>query len=106
MTKHQRVLRSQSLLLLILLTTICAHASDAAHLDRKGERWAAATLRKMTLEEKVGQMILAWAKTQFLNVESPQFLQLSDDMRRFHVMDLYRELLSQQLPTLEHPRPN
>ncbi len=41
------------------------------HLDRKGERWAAATLRKMTLEEKIGQMIVVWAKVQFMNVGEP-----------------------------------
>ena len=28
----------------------------------------------MTLEEKIGQMIMVWAKVQFLNPESPEYL--------------------------------
>ena len=63
----------------------CAIAAPPVHLDRKGERWAAATLRKMTLEEKVGQMIVVWAKVQFLNPESPEYLELRDEMTKYHV---------------------
>jgi beta-N-acetylhexosaminidase len=63
----------------------CAFAAPPVHLDRKGERWAAATLRKMTLEEKIGQMIMVWAKVQFLNPESPEFLELRDEMTKYHV---------------------
>jgi beta-N-acetylhexosaminidase len=67
------------------MTAQCAVAAPPVHLDRKGERWAAATLRKMTLEEKVGQMIVVWAKVQFLNPESPEYLQLRDEMEKYHV---------------------
>ena len=63
----------------------CTVAAPPVHLDRKGERWAAATLRKMTLEEKVGQMIVVWAKVQFLNPESPEYLELRDEMTKYHV---------------------
>ena len=62
-----------------------ALAAPPIHLDRKGERWAAATLRKMTLEEKIGQMIVVWAKVQFLNPESPEYLELRDEMAKYHV---------------------
>jgi len=65
-----------------MFATILAQGAVAAppvHLARKGERWAAATLRKMTLEEKVGQMIVVWAKVQFLNPESPEYLELRDE---------------------------
>ena len=63
----------------------CAVAAQPVHLDRKGERWATATLHKMTLEEKIGQMFMVWAKVQFLNNESPEYLQLRDDINRYHV---------------------
>jgi beta-N-acetylhexosaminidase len=63
----------------------CAVAASPVHLDRKGERWAAATLHKMTLEEKVGQMIVVWAQVQFLNPESPEYLELRDEMTKYHV---------------------
>ena len=62
-----------------------AVAEPPVHLDRKGERWAQATLRKMTLEEKIGQMFMVWAKVQFLNPESPEYLQLRDEMAKYHV---------------------
>jgi beta-N-acetylhexosaminidase len=63
----------------------CVFAAPPVHLDRKGERWAQTTLRKMTLEEKVGQMMMVWAKIQFLNPESPEFLELRDEMTKYHV---------------------
>ena len=58
-------------------------AMDAApvHLDRKGERWAAATLHKMSLEEKIGQMIMPWARIEFMNVNNPDYLLLREEMR-------------------------
>jgi beta-N-acetylhexosaminidase len=63
----------------VWLSALCAVAAPAVHLDRKGERWASTTLRKMTLEEKIGQMIMVWAKVRFLNVDSPEYLQLRDE---------------------------
>lgn len=57
----------------------------AVHLDRKGMRWAEKTLRKMSIEEKVGQMIMVWAKVQFFNADNPDYLQLRDDMGKYHV---------------------
>jgi beta-N-acetylhexosaminidase len=71
-----------------MITAMIAQSALAAppvHLDRKGERWAAATLHKMTLEEKVGQMIVVWAQVQFLNPESPEYLELRDEMTKYHV---------------------
>ena len=62
-----------------------AATSPAIHLDRKGERWAKRTLHNMSLEEKMGQMIMVWAKAQFLNVDSPEYLQLRDEMAKYHV---------------------
>jgi hypothetical protein len=37
----------------------------------------------MTLEEKIGQMIMAWTHVQFLNVESPEYLQMQEEMRTY-----------------------
>jgi len=42
-------------------TALTLFAAPPVHLDRKGEHWADATLRKMSLEEKIGQMIMPWA---------------------------------------------
>jgi len=63
-------------------------SSDLAgpiHLDRAGEKWAAKTLRKMTVEQKVGQMLMPWARVQFMNVNSPDYALLRDNLRKYHL---------------------
>jgi beta-N-acetylhexosaminidase len=55
------------------------------HLTRDGERWADRTLRKLTLEEKVGQVFMIWCRASFLNVESPEYLQWRDAMQKYHI---------------------
>jgi beta-N-acetylhexosaminidase len=55
------------------------------HLTRAGEKWAEKTLRKLTPEEKVGQVFMIWCRAGFLNVASPEYVQLLDDMRKYHV---------------------
>jgi beta-N-acetylhexosaminidase len=55
------------------------------HLDRDGEKWAEKTLRQMSLEEKIGQLFMIWVRAQFMNAESPDYLQLRDTMRKYHV---------------------
>ena len=81
-------------LALVLLTAflICpALAKDKyqpvgpVHLDRDGEKWAEKTLRKLSPEEKVGQLFMIWVRAEFLNVANPEYLQLRDTMRKYHV---------------------
>jgi beta-N-acetylhexosaminidase len=55
------------------------------HIDRDGEKWAKKTLRKMSVEEKVGQLFMIWTRAEFLNVNSPAYLQLRDSMNKYHV---------------------
>src|ERR1700758_2496192 len=73
------------LVIVVFLNSPGASAASPVRLNREGERWASTTLHKMTLEEKVGQMIMVWARVQFLNVESPEYLELREDMRKYHV---------------------
>src|SRR6476620_10271953 len=54
-------------------------------LDRDGEKWAQKTLRKLSLEEKVGQLFMMWVRAEFLNINSPEYLQLRDTMNKYHV---------------------
>jgi beta-N-acetylhexosaminidase len=51
----------------------------------RGDRWAERTLRKLTVEEKVGQVFMIWCRASFLNVESPEYLDWLDSMRKYHV---------------------
>jgi beta-N-acetylhexosaminidase len=55
------------------------------HLDREGEKWAEKTLRKLSPEEKVGQLLMIWVRAEFLNVNSPEYLQLRDTMNKYHI---------------------
>ena len=55
------------------------------HLDKAGEKWAQKSLKKMSLEQKVGQMFMIWSHAQFLNVNNPEYLALRDTMRKYHL---------------------
>jgi len=70
---------------LLAMIAVAYSAAAPIHLDRKGDRWATATLRKMSLEEKIGQMIMPWARIEFMNTESPDYLALREEMRKYHV---------------------
>ncbi|HZQ67784.1 MAG TPA: glycoside hydrolase family 3 N-terminal domain-containing protein [Terriglobales bacterium] len=59
-----------------------------AHLDHDGRKWAEHTLRKMSLEEKVGQVFMIWVRAQFMNVDNPDYLQLRDTIRKYHIGSL------------------
>jgi beta-N-acetylhexosaminidase len=74
---------------LILLSTAFAREKyqrpGPVHLTHAGEKWAEKTLRKLTLEEKIGQVFMIWCRASFLNVENPEYLQLLDDMKKYRV---------------------
>src|SRR5208283_4318988 len=80
--------------LCLLLSTVMpefAHAKDdfqkptPVHLDKQGERWARESLKKMSLEQKIGQMFMIWSQAQFMNVDSPEYIRLRDTMRKYHL---------------------
>ncbi|HXJ86285.1 MAG TPA: glycoside hydrolase family 3 N-terminal domain-containing protein [Candidatus Binatia bacterium] len=49
------------------------------------DKWAEKTLRKLSVEERVGQLFMVWCRASFLNVESPEYLQLREAMEKYHV---------------------
>ncbi|MGZ7075366.1 MAG: glycoside hydrolase family 3 protein [Candidatus Angelobacter sp.] len=56
------------------------------HLDHDGEKWAQKTLKKLSLEEKVGQMfMIRLAMPQFVNIKNPDYLQWLDQIKRYHL---------------------
>jgi beta-N-acetylhexosaminidase len=79
------------LLVLLALFLAPAFAKDKfqrpgpIHLDRNGEKWAEQTLRKMSTEEKIGQLFMIWVRAQFMNANSPDYLQLRDTMNKYHI---------------------
>jgi len=58
---------------------------EPVHLDHDGEKWANKTLRKLSLEEKIGQMFMVRAPAEFLNLASPDYIQLRDSIQKYHV---------------------
>ena len=62
-----------------------ASAAVPVHLDCKGEKWAASTLHTDAQEERSGRSSTVWARARFLNVESPEYLQMQEEMRAYHV---------------------
>ena len=84
--------RQISLLCVLFCTLVCSsfgkekyRQPGPVHLDREGERWAQRTLRKLTLEEKVGQLFVVWVRAEFLNINAPEYLQLRDSIRKYHL---------------------
>jgi beta-N-acetylhexosaminidase len=56
------------------------------HLDHDGEKWAQKTLKKLSLEEKVGQMfMIRIAMPQFVNLKNPDYLNWLDQIARYHL---------------------
>jgi beta-N-acetylhexosaminidase len=77
-------------LLLFLLVSYCAAgdrkpAPGPLRLDKDGEKWALKTLKKMSVEQKVGQMFMIWSRAEFYNVNSPEYLKMADALRKFHI---------------------
>jgi len=85
------MLRLVSAFLLLLSISLPGFAKEKfqhagpIYLDHGGEKWAEKTLRKLSLEEKVGQVFMVWVRAEFLNVNSPEYLELRDTMNKYHV---------------------
>src|SRR5271154_4075571 len=85
------MIRAAAVFLMLLSISLPALAKEKyqkagpIHLDRDGEKWAEKTLRKLSLQEKVGQLFMIWVRAEFLNVESPEYLQLRDSMQKYHI---------------------
>jgi beta-N-acetylhexosaminidase len=84
-------MRPVTALFLIFLMTTSSFAKERyqqpgpIHLDRDGEKWAEKTLRKLSTEEKVGQLFMVWARAQFLNADSDICVQLKEAIDKYHV---------------------
>jgi len=84
---HLVVIASLIILALPTITEATEHPSQpgSIHLDREGEKWVQHTLSKMSTEEKVGQLFMVWTRAEFLNVDSPEYRELTNRIDRYHV---------------------
>src|SRR5271157_4720689 len=62
--------------------------SSPIHLDKDGRKWVDKTLRKMSTEEKIGQLFMIWVKVRFFNEADPTWLQLRANVRKYHIGSL------------------
>ena len=86
------MLRQLGLILIFACALVCSclatekyQEPGPIHLDRAGEKWAEQTLHKLSTEEKVGQLFVVWVRAKFLNVDSPEYLQLRDSIHKYHL---------------------
>ncbi len=54
-------------------------------LAKDGEKWAQRTLKKLTREEKVGQIIMVQGLAEFQNIQSPAFLTMQENIKKYHL---------------------
>lgn len=82
--------RILSVIFLALTLVLSAFAKDkhsrpAPVKSAHDDKWAEKTLRKLSIEEKIGQVFMIWCRASFLNVESPEYLDWLDAMQKYHV---------------------
>lgn len=79
---------------LVLALGCAAQAKDKylspgpVRLDQDGLKWAEKTLKHMSLEQKIGQMVMVRLLVRFTNLQSPEYTQLRDEVRRYHLGSL------------------
>jgi beta-N-acetylhexosaminidase len=81
--------------LLVVLTFIFSVPANAAadhfakprpvELTKEGRQWAARTLKKLTLEEKIGQMLSVRYYMDFENFDSDAYRQFRDEMQKYGI---------------------
>lgn len=67
------LIRSAAVIAAALGFTALAVAQAPRVLDRDAEKWVQATLKKMSVEEKVGQMIVPSFQSTFMSTDSAEF---------------------------------
>ena len=84
-------LKKLAALLLALTMAMPAFAApryakaEPVALSKDGRRWAAQTLKKLTLEEKIGQMLSVRYFMDFENFDSDAYRQFRDQMQTYHI---------------------
>jgi beta-N-acetylhexosaminidase len=70
---------------LCLVAIPSAQAPDPLAIDKAGEKWVQTTMKKMTTEEKVGQLLVSSFQSSFLSTDSEGFAELAKAVREYHV---------------------
>lgn len=54
-------------------------------LTHDGQKWAEKTLKKMSLEEKIGQMLQVRYYMDFENVDNPEYKEIREQVKKYHI---------------------
>ena len=63
----------------------CRAAQTSRALDKDAEKWVDSTLRKMSVEDKVGQMLVSSFQTSFMSTDSDEFDALVKAVHQYKV---------------------
>lgn len=66
-------------------TALLAQSAKPFSLDKDGEKWVQATLKKMTLDEKVGQMLVTSVGSNYMSTDSKSFDELVKAVHELHI---------------------
>jgi beta-N-acetylhexosaminidase len=87
-------MRRNWIALFLILMLVCSAPGEAAdrfvkprpvELTKDGRQWASRTLKKLTLEEKVGQMLSVRYFMDFENFDSDSYRQFRDQMQKYGI---------------------
>jgi beta-N-acetylhexosaminidase len=84
-TKARRRTILASCLCVFVVFALHAAPRDPFTLDRAGERWVEQTLKQLTSDEKIGQLIVPSFESSFLSTDSETFDTLTRLVRDYHV---------------------
>ena len=59
--------------------------ADPLAVDKAGEKWVQATLKRMSLDEKVGQLLVSSFQSTFMSTDSEEFERLAKAVHEYHV---------------------
>jgi beta-N-acetylhexosaminidase len=70
----------------ILLVSVRAQTPAASRkLDKDAERWVAETMKKMTLDDKIGQLLMPAFDSDFISSDSDEYDALVKEIHDYHV---------------------
>lgn len=78
---------------LVVLSSVFCFGSDKdkynpggpTELTKDGEKWAQKTLKKLSREEKIGQLIMVQGLAEFQNAQNPAFLTMQENLKKYHI---------------------
>jgi beta-N-acetylhexosaminidase len=83
---HLRTLIAPAAAAAIVSVAVVAQSPRiSSSVDRDGEKWVQDTMRKMSVDEKVGQVLVSSFQTNFMSTDSAAFEELVKAVHEYHV---------------------